>query len=207
VNLDAPAGKKKQVGATVTDAALIEASLESPETFAGLFDRHFAAVHRYLQRRLDEHLADELAADTFVTAFSARSRFDRSRESALPWLYGIAANLARHQLRKSRRGRAAFARVDREGSADEWATVDSRLDAEAAAQHLTQALATLAEGDREALLLHAWEDLSYAEIAQALEIPVGTVKSRISRSRAQLREHLTASGQVLDEETPRSRHG
>jgi DNA-directed RNA polymerase specialized sigma24 family protein len=91
------------VGEEITDASLIAASVREPERFAVLFDRHFAAVHRYLQRRLGRDVAEELAAETFVTAFAGRLRYDGSRESARPWLFGIAANLVRHQRRTERR--------------------------------------------------------------------------------------------------------
>ncbi|ROQ69861.1 sigma-70-like protein [Streptomyces sp. 840.1] len=75
------------------DAAVVSQSLEQPETFALLYDRYAADIHRYAARRLGEGAADDITADTFLIAFRARARFDTGRESARPWLYGIAANL------------------------------------------------------------------------------------------------------------------
>jgi RNA polymerase sigma-70 factor (ECF subfamily) len=195
------------VEAKVTDAELIRASLEDPGAFTGLFERHFATIHGYLQRQFGSDLADELAGETFVEAFAGRSRYDLEPASALPWLFGIAVNLSRHHHRTERRRAAAYARADSADSADEWAIVDRRLDAAAMGPNLAQSLSALAEGDRDALLLFAWADLSYDQVAQVLAIPTGTVKSRISRARGRLRELLAASGQVLDEEKARNRNG
>jgi RNA polymerase sigma factor (sigma-70 family) len=189
----------------VTDAALIAASIQRPHEFAALFDRHFDAVHRYLERRLGREIADELASETFVQALAARERYDPSRESARPWLFGIAANLARHQRRKEGRRSRAYARAAQSRVA-ETVEVDGRIDAASQGPDLTRALSSLAEPDREALLLYAWADFSYEEVGAALDIPVGTVKSRISRARARVREQLAASGQVEGETAIEGRH-
>ena len=78
---------------------------------------------------------------------------------------------------------------------DEDASVE-RADAEAQKRSLAAALAELRVGEREVLLLHAWADLTDAEIAEALSLPVGTVKSRLHRARGRIRNRLAASGQV-----------
>jgi RNA polymerase sigma factor (sigma-70 family) len=194
------------VEGNVTDAELIGASIEDPEDFATLFDRHFDAVHRYLERRLGREVADELAAETFLQAFVARARYDRSHKSARPWLFGIAANLARHQRRTEGRRRRAYARAASEATTAEAIEVDARVDAAARWPALAHALSSLADADRDALLLYAWADLSYDEVGQALAIPTGTVKSRISRARARLRELLAGSGQVEGEQSMESSH-
>jgi len=96
-----------------TDARAIARSLNEPERFEVVFDRHFAAVHRYLKRRVGTELAQELAAETFLQAFKGRRRF--AGEDALPWLYGIAAQSAADE--PARRGAAAagYSRVARLG--------------------------------------------------------------------------------------------
>ena len=162
----------------VTDAQAIAASLADPEVFAVLFDRHFDAVHGYAQRRVGPDLADEVAAETFTRAFDQRRRYDREREEARPWLLGIAANLLRRHWRTERRRLDAYAR-----SADAAA---GALE-ESVSRELVAALKRLPRREPEPLLLLAWADLSYEQIAQALELPVGTVRSRISRGRARLR--------------------
>jgi RNA polymerase sigma-70 factor (ECF subfamily) len=143
-----------------------------------LFDRHFDAIHGYVQRRVGRSLADEIAAETFSRAFDRRRRYDTSRENARAWLLGIAANILRRHWRSERRRLAAYARS---GGRDE-----SELSGPLAAE-LAAAVKALPLREREPLLLLAWADLSYDEIAQALDIPVGTVRSRISRARARLR--------------------
>ena len=163
----------------MTDAEAIGASLADPEAFALLFDRHFDAIHGYVQRRVGPSLADEIAAETFSRAFDRRRRYDTARESARPWLLGIAANLLRRHWRSERRRLDAYARSG--------AREDSELSG-ALAVELATAVKALPRREREPLLLLAWADLSYDEIAHALDIPVGTVRSRISRARAKLRD-------------------
>jgi RNA polymerase sigma-70 factor (ECF subfamily) len=194
----------------MTDASLIAASVQEPERFAAIFDRHFGPIYRYLRRRLGQDLAEELAAETFTIAFSARLTYDLSRESALPWLFGIAANLSRRERRTERRKLLAYARSGVDPVGEDMAEADARLDAQSMGSELARVLASLTEGDRDALLLYAWADLSYEEVGQALAIPTGTVRSRLSRARRQLRELLDLGGQVVDEEgeeVERTEHG
>src|SRR5450759_986183 len=82
-----------------SDAQVIAASRVEPRVFAAVFDRHYDAVHRYLARRVGSDLADDLAADTFTTAFDARRRYDTTHPDARPWLFGIATNILRHHHR------------------------------------------------------------------------------------------------------------
>jgi RNA polymerase sigma-70 factor (ECF subfamily) len=178
-----------------SDAELIAASLGDPRVFAGLFDRHYAAVAGFLRRRLERSLADELASETFLQAFDGRARYDVSRADARPWLFGIASHLlSRHRRGEERRLRA-FARSDRVAEEERWfEDVDRRLDAAAAAPVLAAALASLGTGDREVLLLYAWADLSYEEISAALGLPLGTVRSRLHRARERVRGELERGG-------------
>ncbi|WBB64716.1 sigma-70 family RNA polymerase sigma factor [Streptomyces sp. WMMC500] len=170
------------------DAAVIEESLDRPEAFAELYDRHAPAIHRYAARRLGSGAADDITSDTFLAAFRARARFDPARTSARPWLYGIAANLIGRHRRSEVRGLRALARTGVDPVAHSWVDeADDRLAAQAAHAPLAGALAALPAGDRHVLLLVAWADLSYAEVAEALDIPIGTVRSRLSRARRKVR--------------------
>jgi len=175
-----------------------------------IFDRHFVAIHRYLHRRVGRELAEDLAAETFAVALRRRAGHDPHRADARPWLFGIAANLLRHHRRTERRQLVAYARsgVDpvSEGG---FEAADDRVDARAAGPALAWALAALKPWDREVLLLHAWADLTYQEIADALSIPVGTVRSRLARARGRVRELLSANGQSLGGGKTRggTRHG
>ena len=171
-------------GARRTDADLIADSRTDPTAFAAVFDRHHDAIHAYLRARVGEALADELAAETFLRALRNARRYDTSYDDARPWLYAIATNLvAGHRRAESRRMRA-YARVPLADIAP-----DVRVGAMAPA--LVDALEALAPADRDTLLLFAWGELGYEEVARALRVPVGTVRSRIHRARAQLRAALT----------------
>jgi len=173
-----------------SDAQVIARARREPAAFAAIFDRHYDAIHGYLRRRLDGPIAEELAAETFARALRGVSRYDDERPDALPWLYGIAANLARRHRRTEVRRLRAYARTRRDPLHDEHADAPARLDAAAAGPRLAAALAELRADDREALLLFAWAELSYEEIARALRVPIGTVRSRLHRARRALRGHL-----------------
>jgi RNA polymerase sigma factor (sigma-70 family) len=172
------------------DSDAISSSVASPGDFATIFDRHFDAVYGYLQRRLGRDLADELAAETFLVAFDGRSRYDVSRPDARPWLFGIATNLLhrhrRHELRELR----AYARSANDPVLDAFEGVEARIDASSVRRELIDALTGVPVEELDALLLFVWADFSYAEVAEALGVPIGTVRSRISRARARLRDAL-----------------
>ncbi|WP_378251761.1 RNA polymerase sigma factor [Actinomadura gamaensis] len=175
----------------VTDAATIERSLDEPERFADVFDRYYDAIHGYAARRLGPAAADDVAAETFLIAFDRRAGYDLARPDARPWLYGIASNLIARRHRAEARQYAALARtgVDgpSEGPEDRAA---ARLDASAARGPLAAALADLAPGDRDVLLLIAWAQLTPQEVAEALGLPAGTVRSRLHRARTRIRAAL-----------------
>lgn len=182
-----------------TDVEAIAASGDNPAAFGVLFDRYATTVYRYVARRVGPSDAEGLMAEAFRIAFERRTAFDATRESARPWLYGIATNLvARHRRTEARRLRAT-ARLQARPSGDED-TFQRATDAVAASRALPGVLAAikaLPDGERDALLLHAWEDLSYEEIAVALAIPIGTVRSRLNRARGRLRELVSLSGEHL----------
>ena len=179
-----------------SDAAVITASLADPGRFGAIFDRHATIVFRYLVRRVGVDEADSLLGDVFRVAFEKRAAYDAERPNARPWLYGIATNLLAHHRRTEARRISATARLlaRRPASDDTNDQVVERLDAEALWSHVADAVAALPEGERDALLLFVWEELSYDEIASALEVPVGTVRSRLNRARENLRELRASIG-------------
>jgi RNA polymerase sigma-70 factor (ECF subfamily) len=177
-----------------TDADLIRASLATGEAFAGLFDRHAPAVHRYLARRAGTAAADDLLAQTFLVAFEGRDRYELDRADALPWLYGIATNVLRRARRDEVRLYRALARTGTDPDVASPADgVAARVDAAAATATLAGVLAELPAGDRDVLLLVAWGGLRQDEVAAALGLPAGTVKSRLHRARSRLRAVLPAT--------------
>jgi RNA polymerase sigma factor (sigma-70 family) len=173
------------------DTEVIMRSRQRPECFSVIFDRYFDQVHGYVARRLGTDLADDVAAETFLTAFRQRGRFDAGRGDARAWLYGIATNLMRRHRRHEVRGYRALARLDVTASTashDERAA--ARVSAQRARHQLAIGLAALSPGDRDVLLLVGLAELSYDEVAAALGIPYGTVCSRLSRARRKLRATL-----------------
>lgn len=178
-----------------SDAELLARAATEPELFGIVFDRHFVTIHRYLERRVGRDGADELAGEVFRIAFEQRSRFRPLHESALPWLYGLGTNLMLKRWRSERREAQAFERLEatsRNGDGPE--AHDDRISATVARALLLAALAELPEGDRDVVVLVAWEELTYEEVATALDIPVGTVRSRLNRARTRLRELLPEIG-------------
>lgn len=175
-----------------SDCDLIRRSLDQPNLFGPIFDRHFESVFRFCMRRVGETGAEDAAGETFRRAFEHRDRYDCRSATALPWLYGIALNVVRNTYRLSERLRAA---VDRLPALEEEMAVDvvSRVDAPGDLLSVAEVVASLQSEDREALLLFAWESLTYEQVAFVQGVPMGTVKSRINRARKQLRDALELS--------------
>jgi RNA polymerase sigma factor (sigma-70 family) len=183
------------------DARELASSLRDPERFGLIFDRYFAEIHGYIARRLGRDAADDIAAETFLAAFRQRRRFDADRGLVRAWLYGIATRQVLRHLRGEARASRALARVA--PPAPDGGHADRVIDQVAAAAQrgpLGRALAGLSPGDREVVLLAALGGLRHAEIAIALGIPYGTVGSRLSRARRQLREALTGPERATDRE-------
>jgi len=169
------------------DADIIAYSLENPAAFEEIFDRHWAAVLRYARQRTGSDMGEEIAARTFLVAFEQRGKFGQKHLSAKPWLFGIATNLIHRQRRQERSHLRALQRMPKP-SLESPADSSAKLDAQAQRLLLVGALDRLDQRDRDTFLLSALADLSYPEIALALDVPVGTVRSRISRARARRRE-------------------
>jgi RNA polymerase sigma factor (sigma-70 family) len=177
------------------DADCITASWQDPAEFASIFERHSPVIYRYLYRSVGPAAAEDLMAEVFVTAFKSRTRYDPTHRDARPWLFGIAANLSRHHWRSERRSKQAFERLARRPLSDAtFGTAEPEVPDEFEA--VAKALSSLDHKFRQVLLLYADPGSSYEEIGVALGIPVGTVRSRLSRGRAQLRELLVRSGQL-----------
>jgi RNA polymerase sigma-70 factor, ECF subfamily len=168
-------------------------------SFDEVFAAEFEPLHRYISRRLGVSASDDLTAETFAVAYRRWQDLDPTRP-VRPWLYGIASNLMRHQWRKERRMLRAYARTGTDPALPEDDVSLDRLDARSERATLALALGDLRRQEREVLLLHAWAELSDAEIADALSLPAGTVKSRLSRAREQMRNRLSLIGQQEVEE-------
>lgn len=164
--------------------------------FPALFDEHYDAIAGYLVRRLVDHsTAEDLAQLTFLEAFDRRATFDPARGTPRGWLFGIATHLLSRHFRAQRRQLRAYGRAaSREPTPrDDSDDICDRVDAVVSTGAIAEALTTLSEGDLAVLTLHCWAELAHDEIATALGIPSGTVKSRLSRARRLVRAHLAAA--------------
>src|SRR5579862_6658191 len=124
------------------DAQQVELSLRDPECFGVVFDRYFAEIHRYVARRLGRDAADDVTAETFLTAFRSRRRFDADRGTVRAWLYGIVTNHMSAYHRREVRAYRAMERTGLHGAEEGHADrVAERVDAGAASRELAGALA------------------------------------------------------------------
>lgn len=162
------------------DDDLITRSLGEPSAFAGVYERHNRAVHRYVARRVGPTATEDLGAEVFVRAFRGREGCRVEHGSALPWLLGVANHVIADHRRVERRRLVALERLDH----------DRQEAVEHPDRSLTPALANalrqMPDRDRDALLLVVWGELSYEEAATALNVSVGTIGSRIFRARRRL---------------------
>jgi RNA polymerase sigma factor (sigma-70 family) len=185
----------------LTDAALWQrAANGDTAAFGTIFERHARTVYNYCFRRTGNWAqAEELTAIVFLEAWRRRTQVQLERDEAIPWLLGVATNVLRNLRRSQRRHRAALDRLPRERVADFAADVDARLDDERQMRATLRAIGKLPRSDQDVLALCVWEELTYEQAALALAIPVGTVRSRLSRARARLRELSSNPGHEWDE--------
>ncbi|MEV0746334.1 RNA polymerase sigma factor [Streptomyces sp. NBC_00184] len=160
-----------------------------PDAFGGLFDDHAQTVFRYAVRSTGDWAgAEDVVSLTFLEAWRLRGTLRESDEELKPWLLGIATNVLRNTRRAARRHEAALTRMPAAPAVPDFADelVGRIHDAEqlAAAQ---AALRRLRPKEREVFLLCVWDGLDYRDAARALGVPVGTVRSRLSRARKRLR--------------------
>jgi RNA polymerase sigma-70 factor, ECF subfamily len=179
---------------SISDRELMLMARTDPASFVGIFDRHFQSIYRYALRRAGEAVAEDIASETFLVAFTKRGSYRLDQLDARPWLFGIATNLMRRRRRDEERMLRAYCRAAYEDKADDHAMVHSRIDAQRLQGLIARALLKLRRPERDTLLLVAWADLSYQEAAVALNVPVGTVRSRLSRARERMRRELRLPG-------------
>ena len=187
-----------------------------PDAFGVLFDEHVQAVYN-LGFRLTGNwsAAEEVVSVTFLEAWRLRGRIDSGGEPLRPWLLGIAVNVSRNLTRASRRHQAALGKLAPPPPIPDFADdLAGRLDDQARLRAAGKALDALRRGEREVIALCVWSGLDYAAAAGALGVPVGTVRSRLSRARHKLRKLMLADrelgsgpGQVLGDREKRGSAG
>lgn len=176
------------------DDDIISQSLSDPRRFEVIYERHYPSIHRYVTRRLGRDAADDVASEVFLRAFDARHRYRSfGHGTCLPWLYGMASHISSNESRRRLRESKALRRVDgRDSTHDDASIIAWRVDAQRCVEEsgIVDAINNLDEHHRETLYLYALADATYAEIAAATDVPVGTVRSRLSRLRVKLRRQL-----------------
>ncbi|WP_033282583.1 RNA polymerase sigma factor [Streptomyces sp. NRRL F-525] len=162
------------------------------DAFGELFDAYARSVYNHAFRLTgDWAQAEDIVSLTFLDAWRLRGKLDEEGGSLQPWLLGIATNVTRNTRRAARRHAAAVSRLPRDEVERDFADeVAARLDDTAELALVRAALATLRRAEREVLALCVWSGLDYQAAAEALGVPVGTVRSRLSRARAKLAKHL-----------------
>jgi RNA polymerase sigma-70 factor (ECF subfamily) len=187
-----------------TAAGEAAATRRGQAAFAELFRRYRERVHRFVRWRMGEAAlrpdeVEEITQEVFFQLYRSLAAY-RGRSSFRTWLYGLAHNVCRHQRRRRGR-RLRFERPEDSVGSDSWTEVPDlapgaldRLESGELRRRVHRRVSELAPIYRDVLVLRDWEDLSYAEIAEALEIPVGTVRSRLFQARARLAVALTEIG-------------
>lgn len=166
------------------------------EAFADAVAENGRYVYRYARSRVGEQQADDVTAETFAAAWKARRKFEnRDEESFKLWILGIATNVLRRHRRAEDRWMTMRADTFRESQRrivplDEADEAARRVDAQRSPSEIVRAVNALASREREPLLLLALQDLTYDQIASVLNLPVGTVRSRISRARRRIVKQL-----------------
>jgi RNA polymerase sigma factor (sigma-70 family) len=165
---------------SLSDAQALRESVVEPSLFALLYERHLGVIARYITRRVGGEIAEDLVAEVFLRAFRGRARYRDEHTTALPWLLGIASNLIADHRKAEHRRLAALQQLA------STTPVSSEPNVSALAPELVRELLRLPAVDRDALLLVIWGELTYAEAATALRVPIGTIRSRIARARQRL---------------------
>jgi RNA polymerase sigma factor (sigma-70 family) len=187
-----------------TDAELRQrASAGETAAFGVLFERHARPVYNYCFRRTaDWSTAEDLTSVVFLEAWRRRDSVVLEGDSVRPWLLGVATNVVRHRWRSERRHRAALTRLPRERPEEFAADIAGRLDDERRMRSALRLLAALPRREQDVFALCEWQKLTYQEAAAALGLPIGTVRSRLSRARARLEGLVRANGHERDGAVP-----
>ncbi|MGI5491442.1 RNA polymerase sigma factor [Microtetraspora malaysiensis] len=165
------------------------------EAFGVIFDRHARAVYNHCFRRTaDWSEAEDITSVVFLEAWRRHKELRPERDSALPWLLGVANNVLRNRYRAKRNHRDALDRMAAMSAEPDPADdVAGRIDDERRMRRVLATVNRLSLADQEVLSLCVWAELSYEDAAIALDVPVGTVRSRLSRARARLKKLLASS--------------
>lgn len=190
MELESTCGHRRVVS---TDLELWSCAAEgNSEAFGALFDKYARDVYNHCFRRTaDWSAAEDLTSVVFLEAWRRRGEVRIRHESALPWLLGVANNVLRNRHRSLRRHKTALGQLPAQAyEPDPAEDIAGRIDDEHRMREILALMDRLSPADREVLALCVWSELTYEEAAVALGIPVGTVRSRLSRARSRLKDLL-----------------
>jgi len=186
-----PTGQDADVPDVISDAAAVESVRRGErDALAALFEQYADRLYNHCFRRLGDYAdAEDAVSTVFLTVWNRRQRIQLHEGSPAPWLFGVATNVCRNLERGRRRHLRVVAKagsVDHGDSPDPAERVTDRLADEQRMRALLDQIRTLSRGEQDVLALVVWSGLSYTDAAAALDIPVGTVRSRLARARARL---------------------
>ncbi|GGR67372.1 hypothetical protein GCM10010269_02670 [Streptomyces humidus] len=200
-------GESEEAAAGDDDGARLRGRVRGGEraAFGELYELYATAVYNHALRLTgDWSVAEEVMSETFLAAWRGREDVAVEGGSLRPWLFGIATNKARNADRSLRRRLAFLARrASGAQEVDDFAEeISGRVDDARRLADVRRVLGRLRRHEREVIALCVWGGLDYAQAAEALGVPVGTVRSRLSRARARLREFV--EGEERERRTPHS---
>lgn len=174
-----------------SDAAVVESLRQGDRgALAQLFEQYADRLYNHCFRRLGDYAdAEDATSTVFLVLWQRRHRVQLHEGSAAPWLYGVATNVCRNLDRTRRRHLRVLGKVGSLRYADDPDPADrvtDRVADEQRMRELLEQIRTLSRGEQDVLALVVWSGLSYADAAAALDIPIGTVRSRLARARARL---------------------
>jgi RNA polymerase sigma factor (sigma-70 family) len=183
------------------DADLWELSTTDREAFGEIFRRHARSVFAICYWRTgDAAMAEDVTSVVFLEAWRRRELVVLEQRSALPWLLGVANHTSRNATRSLRRYGQALRRLDGRRVVVSDDDVIDRIDAETSLNLVNRVARDLSDQEREIVLLVFWSGLRYEAASVALGVPVGTIRSRVSRTRRKLQLRL-GDNRVIKEAT------
>ena len=178
---------------------LAEVGAGNVDAYGKIVGRYNGRLYNFIYRFVgDRETAEDIVQETFLRAFRKRKEY-RAIANFSTWLFTIAGNLAKSELRRRKRWRMFSLERDEETDTgmelpDESARPDKVAESSIADVQIQQAIASLPDNYRQVILLRDVEGMSYQEISEIVDCPVGTVKSRVNRARLKLQQKLKSEG-------------
>jgi RNA polymerase sigma factor (sigma-70 family) len=190
----------KDLAALADEELWALAASRDGDAFGELFERHADAVYNHCFRRTGSwSVAEDLTSVVFLEAWRRRRQVEFHGESVLPWFLAVANNAIRNSDRSIRRYRRLLSKLPRPTPIpDQSEEAIGRVDDERTMRNVLEAFNRLSAQDQEIVSLCDWTGLGYEDAAMALGVPIGTIRSRLSRARARLREHLGQTTGPID---------